>query len=431
MSDEIKYLSEMEEFPTFDLKEPFYKENVKWTSCHNFNLEKKHIDHAVIHDVTLRDGDQTPGSVFLEDERVRIADALAEMKVDRIEAGMPNVSKAVENAMRRMVAKKYPATKIYGFARAVFSDIDLCRNIGCQGIIIEYCVNPVIIKHAYKKTPKWVAENLVKAINHAKTCGFEDVTFMGWDWFRTPISFTKVLIQEIYDKTELDGLVIVDTYGSATPDAVEEMFRLFHEWFPKLRLEFHGHTDNGCGDANCLAALWGGAEVIHTSINGMGERCGNNPTEEVAVLLSIHKGIHINLDLAKIAPACNVVSTISHISIPANKPVMGSRALQIESGVALDIEYKMAHNDFKVTNIYNTVSPSVVGRLDEVHPVLGKNSGKNSIRLILEKYHIMATDEEIGKVLDMVKSESYVTKSGVTEHMMLKFFDDVQKSNIV
>lgn len=427
MSEEIKYFSQMEEVPDYDLREPFYKEGIKWTTRHNFELEKKHIDSAIIHDVTLRDGDQTPGSVFLEDERVRIADALAEMKVPRIEAGMPNVSPAVESAMRRMVAKNYPHSKIYGFVRAVMSDVDLCKDIGCQGIIIEYCVNPVIIKYAYKKTPREVVENLIKTINHAKALGFEDVAFMGWDWFRTPIEFTKPLIQEIYDKTGLDGLVIVDTYGSSTPDAVEEMFRLFKNWFPRLRLEFHGHTDNGCGDANCLAALWGGAEVIHTSINGMGERCGNNPTEEVAVLLEIHKGIKTGLDLKKIAPACSVVSTISNIPVPAGKPVMGTRALQIESGVSLDIEYKMAHNqNYTVTNIYNTCSPNVVGRLDEVHPVLGKNSGKSSIRLLLEKYNITASDEEITKILEMVKAESYVTKSGVSEQMLLKFVDDVQ-----
>ena len=176
--------------------------------------------------------------------------------------------------------------------------------------------------------------------------------------------------------------------------------------------------------------MWGGAEVIHTSINGMGERCGNNPTEEIAVLMEVHKGIDTGLDMTKIAPACSVVSTISNIPIPANKPVMGTRPLQIESGVSLDIEYKMARNkDYTVTNIYNTFSPSVVGRLDEVHPVLGKNSGKSSIRLLLDKYNISATDEEVVKILAMVKAESYVTKSGVSEDMLLKFVKDVQINN--
>lgn len=424
---EKTYFSEWTDILDYDMQEPFYKEGVKWTSRHNFELEKKHIDKVTIYDVTLRDGDQTPGTAFLEDERVRIADALAELKVPRIEGGMPVVSKSVENAMRRMVAKNYPDTKIYGFARSMVKDVDLCKDVGCYGIVIEYCVNPVIIKHAYKKTPKQVMDGLITAINHAKEIGFEDVVFMGWDWFRAPIEFTKAIVQEVYDKTELDGLTIVDTYGSSTPDAVEEMFRLFKQWFPRLRLEFHGHTDNGCGDANCLAALWGGAEVVHTSLNGMGERCGNNPTEEVAVLMEVHKGIKTGLDLTKLAPACNVTSTISGLPFAAGKPVMGTRWVQIESGVSLDIEYKMAHNkDYKVTNIYNTYSPSVVGRNDKVHPVLGKNSGRSSIKLILEEYGIEATEEEISKVLKMVKAESYVTKSGVSNDMMLKFLADVR-----
>ena len=79
MSESVKYFSEFTEIPDYDLKEPFYSEGNKWTTRHNFELEKKHIEKCTIYDVTLRDGDQTPGSVFLEDERMRIADALAEM----------------------------------------------------------------------------------------------------------------------------------------------------------------------------------------------------------------------------------------------------------------------------------------------------------------------------------------------------------------
>lgn len=427
---ELKYFSKMSEIPDYKLCEPFYKEGEKWTTRHNFELEKKHVENITIYDVTLRDGDQTPGSVFLEDERLRIADALAELKVPRIEAGMPNVSKAVENAMRRMVARHYPDTKIYSFIRAVEADVDLSRDIGCDGIIIEYCVNPVIIKHAYKKSPEWVVSNLIRCINHAKDVGFEDVAFMGWDWFRTPIEFTKLLIQELYDKTQLDGLVIVDTYGSSTPDAVEEMFRLFHSWFPRLRLEFHGHNDNGCGVANCLAAMWGGAEVIHTALNGMGERCGNVPTEDIAVLCEIHKGIRTGLDIRKLAPVCIVTSEISQIPIPAGKSVMGTRPLCIESGVSLDIEYKMMNNkDYKVTNIYDSFSPDLIGRNDKIHPVLGKNSGKSSINLMLEEFGMTATNEQVVKILEKVKAEAYVTKRGVSNDMFLKFVRDVTENN--
>ncbi|MGI6277039.1 MAG: LeuA family protein, partial [Brevefilum fermentans] len=413
--------------PDYELKEPFYIEDIKWTSKHNWDLEdkSKRRDYIEIHDVTLRDGDQTPGSVFLEDERVRIADALAELKIPRIEAGMPVVSKVVENAMRRMVAKKYHHTKIFGFARALEKDVELCQDIGCDGVIVEYCVNPFTNKYAYQNTPKSIMDKLVSAISKAHEYGMYTV-FMGWDWFRTPIEFTKPLMEELVQNVSLDGLAMVDTFGSATPDAVEEMFRLFKEGFPELRLEFHGHNDISCGVANCLAAVWGGAEVVHTAMNGLGDRCGNVPTEELAVLLEMHKGINTGLDLKQIAPTCELVSQISNVPFHDNKPVMGDRPYKVEAGILMDIAWKLNQNeDKKVTNFMISVDPKVVGREDEVNYVLGKNSGKKSVQLFLEKYNLEATDEQIDKILQLIIEEAMVRKGLVSESVFLKLVDKV------
>jgi len=299
---------DLPEIPNYELKEPFYKEGVKWTSRFNYEFERPefHRDHVTIYDVTLRDGDQTPDSAFKEDERVRIADQLAALKLPRIEAGMPMVSKAVENAMRTIVQRHYPDTKVYAFCRAAKTDIDLALDIGVDGVIIEYTMNPVLIKQAYGKKPAELIDMLTNAINHAKEHNI-DVAFMGWDWFRTPLEFSTMVMDELVTRTKLDGVVIVDTFGCATPDAVYEMFRLMKERYPKLRLEFHGHNDLACGVANCLAAMWGGAEVLHTAVNGLGERCGNVPTEELVGLLEVHKGIHTGVDLKKIALTCELV----------------------------------------------------------------------------------------------------------------------------
>lgn len=423
--------SNMKMIPDYDLKEPFYKEGVKWTSMFNWEFEDKlkRKDKIIIHDCTLRDGDQTPGSAFLEDERVRIADALAEMRVPRIEAGMPVVSKAVESAMRRMVAKRYLHSKIYGFARAMEKDIDLCYDIGCEGVIIEYTVNPYTIKYAYKNSPAKLIEMLVGAINKAKDYGM-DAAFMGWDWFRTPVDFTMPLVKEIVAKTALDGLVLVDTFGCATPDAVEEMTHRFKSAFPQLRLEFHGHNDIGCGSANCLAAMNGGADVIHTAVNGMGERCGNVQTELMAVLCEMHKGIKTGIKLDEIAPTCELVRQISHTQFYDNMPVMGDRPYKVEPGIIMDIIWKLEHNAAKkVTNYCITVDPSVVGREDKVQYVLGKSSGTKTIQLFLEKYNIQASEEQVQEILDMVVEEGLVTKGLVSERMFLKFVDAVKNQD--
>lgn len=413
--------------PDFPLEEPYYRENALWTSMYNWMFEdkSKRREHVTIHDVTLRDGDQTPGVVLLEDERVRIGDALAEMRVPRIEAGMPVVGKRVENAMRRMVEKKYPHSKIYAFSRALVSDIDLALDIGCDGTIVEYTVNPYIIKHAYRKTPSEVLDMLVSAINRAKDGGM-DAAFMGWDWFRTPLEYTKWLVDGLTKKTAMDGLVLVDTYGSATPEAVEGMVERFHDWFPKLRLEFHGHNDIGCGNANCLAAVRAGAEVVHTAVHGLGERCGNVSTEEMAVILALHKGVDTGMDLTKLYPTGKLVSTISKVPIHDNKPVLGKRPYMAESGIAMDIAYKLSHNsEQQITNLNITVEPWVIGRNDDVEFVLGKSSGKNSIRLFLDKNGLTATDEQVAQILDMVQQEALVTKSLVPEETFLRFAEIV------
>ena len=422
-------LLKMQQIPDYPLEAPYYVPNKLWTSLHNFELEdkSKRREKVTIYDVTLRDGDQTPGVVLLEDERVRIADALAEMRVPRIEAGMALVSKHVENAMRRMVDKKYKHTKIYGFCRALPVDVELALDIGCQGIIVEYTVNPYIIKHAYKNTPQELIDKLVTAINLAKKGGV-DVAFMGWDWFRAPIEFTKWVVGQINDKTDADGIVLVDTFGSATPDVVEALISKFRDWYPKFRYEFHGHNDIGCGNANCLAAVHAGAEVVHTAMNGLGDRCGNVATEEVAVMFEMHKGVDTGLDLTKIYPTGKLISTISKMPIHDNKPVLGDRPYRAESGIMMDIVYKLSHNDsHSITNFAITVEPSLVGRVDNVEYVLGKSSGKNSIRLFLDKYNIQATDDQIQEILDLVVQEAMVTKSLVPELVLKKFIDTVLK----
>ena len=422
----MNYL-EKKEIPDFPLEEPYYADNVKWTSKFNFDFEDKALkpEYVQIHDVTLRDGDQTPGVVLLEDERVRIADALAAMKVPRIEAGMPVVSAQVENAMRRMVAKKYPDSKIFAFCRAIQKDVELAVDIGCDGTIIEYCVNPYTIKYAYKETPQKLIDKLAGAINYAKEHGLY-TSFMGWDWFRTPVEFTRWIVSELYEKTALDGLVMVDTYGCATPDAVEGMFRRFKEWFPRLHLEFHGHNDIGCGNANCLAAIRGGAEVIHGAINGLGERGGNVATEEMAIVLEIHKGIHTGIQLHEIMATSELVSKIAKIALHSNKSVVGDRPYQSESGIAMDIAYKLAHNEtVAVSNYMAPVHPFVIGRTKDVEFVLGKSSGKNSVRLFLDKYGLEATNDQVVEILDHIVAEAFVTKGLVSEETFLKFAKDV------
>lgn len=415
----------MEKMPEYQLEGmPYYKKDHYWVTPTNFSEESKKglPESLIIHDVTLRDGEQTPGVTFLEDERVRIAEALSDLGVTRIEAGMPAVSEVAANALRRIV-KANLKSQIFGFARAVDKDINLCIDAGVEGVIIEHTVNPYLCKYAYHLTPKATADRLIKSIKQAKKAGLYTV-FMGWDWFRTPIEFTKWLVGELVAATDLDGVTIVDTYGCTVPAAAESMLRNFTTWYPKLNFEFHGHNDFSLGNACSLAAMRGGAKVIHTAMNGLGERQGNVATEELAMMLEMLQGIKTGVDLSKIYRTSQVISAISKMEIYPNKPILGRRSYQIESGITT--HYMPMMEEQQIIPSYAPFTPVVTGRPGNIEFVLGKNSGKASIEIYLRKNNLTATDEEIDEMVTAVKAEGLVTKSLVSEEQFLEIVKKVK-----
>lgn len=426
-NDQVKKLhGEIPDYPVHG--EKFYKQGNFWVSPHNFELvdNKNNPEFVSIHDVTLRDGEQTPGVTFLEDERVAIAEVLSELGVSRIEAGLPVVSDAVFNSLKRIV-KKNLKSEIYGFSRALEKDVKLVLDSGASGIVIEHCVNPYKCKYGYGLTSEELLNRMIASIKFAKSNGLK-TTFMGWDWFRAPIEFTHWLITEIFNAVEFDGLAIVDTVGSTVPDAVYEMFRRFHEWFPSLKLEFHGHNDFNLGIGCVLAAVKAGAVCVHTAMNALGERTGNTATEEVVLSLEILKDIRTGIDLSKIDRTSRFVAEIAKVPIPASKPILGERNFIIESGIATHITHRTKHilGDKALYPSNGTILPAVIGRMGEEKLILGKNSGNSSVKIFLEKHGIPYTEKDLDKILEAVKEEAFITKALVSEETFLYLVNKVK-----
>lgn len=416
---------EMERFPLYDLNnEDYYKEGKYWIPPINKAPEvlKGYPQKAMIHDVTLRDGEQTPGVTFLEDERVRIAECLNEIGVTRIEAGMPAVSKTQFNALKRIADKNFKNSMVTGFARANPKDIGLVLDSGCKGIIIEHAMNPYYNTYSYKLSPQDLVERLVTSIQAAKAAGLFTV-FMGWDWFRSPIAYTGWVVATVLKEVKFDALTIVDTFGSATPDAVGYMFAQFHEWFPELQLEFHGHNDSSLGVACALAALKNGGSVIHTSLNGLGGRSGNVATEEFATAAQVLYGIDCGVNLEKIYANSKILESISKMPIAPGKCIIGTRPYEIETGIATHVI--KTFSPLGINPIQTSYDPSLFGIPGGLNYVLGKNSGKASIELFLERYHLTADEEQIKEILERIKSEAMVTKSLVSDTQALAICDAV------
>jgi len=413
-------MQELEYYPLTG--QPYFDNEKKWVSPLNFlpQVYDGFPDSIYIYDVTLRDGEQQPGVTFREDERIRIACALAELGVKRIEAAMPITSEGAVRALKKLVKMDLP-TEIVAFARAHPDDINLAIDCGCKYILIEHSLNPYFCQYAYNVDKEMLVERIVSSIKMAKDAGMH-VTFMGWDFTRTPLEFSKDVYDKVFAQIKPDALVIVDTYACATPFAIEFVFRKYSEWYPGLPLEFHVHNDFNLGVASSMAAVRGGAKGIHTAMNALGERTGNVATEEIACAFEILMGIKTGVKLEKIYETAQLVAQISKVPIHPSKPILGDRLFDIESGVITHYDSIMQAKGIKPVPV--PFLPHVVGR-DPMKYVIGKGSGRVTVEFFLEKNGLKATPEQIDEIISKVKEEAYITKSLLTEKQFLKIAQKV------
>lgn len=375
-----------------------------------------------IHDVTLRDGEQAPGVCFSVPERLKIGAMLSELGVKRIEAGMPVVSEQVAESITKLVKMKLDA-EIVSFARANPVDIEASLRCGVKAIVIEHTVNPHLCRYAYNVDAGRLIERLVTAIRKAKQEGLH-TTFMGWDFFRSPLEFTKRVYTEVVRDAAPDALVIVDTFGVATPLTVYQVFREFRTLFPAVPLEFHGHNEFGWASGAAISAVAAGADGVHSAMNGLGERTGNVATEEIVMALEVLFGVKTGVRLEKIARASRLLAEISRVAVPGNKPVMGSRVFQVESGVVSDAYVKMAKHGVKPA--MNPFMPEIAGA-DPISFVLGKGSGGASVRHYLDRHGLAATDEQVDEILRQVKEKAYEKKGLVSDAEFVAMAAEVTK----
>ena len=244
---------------------------------------------VIVHDVTLRDGEQQAGVVFTADEKFRIAEALAEAGVDRIEAGLPAVSPSDFEAVQRIAAAGFPS-RVFAFSRCMVSDVELALEAGVEGIVMEVPSSRHIIELAYR----WPYERAIEGDGRvdeafAHEHGLE-VVFFPIDSTRAEIGEFLDLIQTIERDGHMDGLVLVDTFGVLNPPAAAYMTRKVKERITKP-LETHFHMDFGLGVANTVTAVAQGVGTVQVSVTGVGERSGNVPLEDTVLALKLLYGV--------------------------------------------------------------------------------------------------------------------------------------------
>jgi len=380
------------------MKDLYFQENKWWVSPYNFIDDvRKRFDLAAkvqIHDATLRDGEQTPGVVFRKDDKIKIAQLLDETGIDRIEAGMPAVSDEDFDAIKA-ISKLGLKAKIFTFARAMAVDIDKAIDCGAHGVVIEIPIGYPKLKYQFGWTWEDVLRKSVDCINYARKQGLY-VVYFPYDTTRAREEDLTNLLTKIMEHSPPDSVGIVDTMGCALPEAIQYLVRKAKA-LTGLPIEIHTHNDFGIGVATELAAVTAGAEVVHSCVNGLGERTGNAALEELIMGLQVLLGLKTHYRLDRIMPLCKAVQEISGVSPARNKPVIGESNYTRESGIGIDLVMKTPLAMF-------ATDPKLTGREGEV--VLGKKSGKASVEYTLNKLGITGvSDETIAKILKGVKAK--------------------------
>jgi len=353
----------------------------------------------MIFDTTLRDGEQCPGASMNLEEKYQVAQQLARLRVDVIEAGFPYSSPGDFEAVQ-WIAKNIEGPIIAGLCRARPEDIKRTGE-ALQGgrrtrIHTVIATSDVHLKYKLRRTREEVLQQAVAAVKLAKTF-VEDVEFSAEDASRTDIDYL-CQVSEAVIKAGATTVNLPDTVGYATPTEYGAMIWTIRERVPGadgIALSVHCHNDLGLAVANSLEAVRNGAQQIECTINGIGERAGNAALEEVVMAIRTRHdyfGCTTGIDTREIYRASRLVRDITGFAVQPNKAVVGRNAFAHASGI---------HQDgvLKEKQTYEIMRPEDVG-WTEKSVVLSSRSGRHGVRHCLAEMGYHLGPEELGKVYE-------------------------------
>lgn len=365
-------------------------------------------------DTTLRDGEQTAGVVFANEEKLAIATMLSDLGVDQLEVGIPTMGGDEKNAIKSIV-KRNLKSSIMAWNRAVISDIQESIDCGVDAVAISISVSDIHIKNKLKTSREWVLENMVKSVEYAKKNGLY-VSVNGEDASRADREFL-IKFMKAAKEVGADRFRYCDTVGVMGPFQIEEEIKALYD-NAKLDIEMHTHNDFGMATANAIAGLRGGANHVGVTVNGLGERAGNAALEEVVMALKFVYGCDVDMDTTMFREISEYVSKASGRVLPIWKAIVGTNMFAHESGIHADGAIKNPKN-------YEAFDPSVVGLERQI--VIGKHSGKAAIVNKFKEYNIELTNEEASAILEMVRSTSVRLKRSLFDKEIVGLYKEYKR----
>jgi D-citramalate synthase len=381
----------------------------------------------ILLDTTLRDGEQTSGVSYTEDEKLSIAKILLEdLKVDRLEVASAKVSEGEFKAVKKITnwAERngyIDKIEVLGFVDGMKS-INWLKDSGCKvlNLLTKGSLNHCL--HQLRKEPQEHFNDIKEVIKMASNEGIRVNIYLE-DWsngMRNSKEYVFSMIDTLKETT-IDRFMLPDTLGVLNPDETYSFLKETKDRYPTLKFDFHAHNDYDLATANVYAALKAGIDCIHGTINGLGERAGNVPLSSVIAVVNDHFKYKMNANESRLNFASRMVEMYSGVRIPQNKPLIGENVFTQTAGIHAD-------GDNKKNLYYNDLLPERFGRKRTY--ALGKTSGKANVIKNLEEMGIELDEASMKKVTQHI-IELGDKKAVVTREDLPYIISDVLRSKAI
>ncbi len=366
-------------------------------------------------DTTLRDGEQTAGVVFANAEKLRIARYLDQIGVDQIEAGIPVMGGFEKECIKRMVDMGLKAS-IMAWNRAAISDIKESICCGVDAVAISISTSDIHIEHKLQTTRQDVLQRMSDATKFAKDNNLY-VSVNAEDASRSAIEYLTEFAL-VAKHAGADRLRFCDTVGTLTPVKTYRYIKTLKD-VTGLDIEMHTHNDFGMATANALAGIYGGANYVGVTINGLGERAGNTCLQEMIMVIKYLLNMNVAYDTTLFREVAEYVASASGRALPVNKPIVGQNIFAHESGI---------HGDGVLKNplTYEVFTPEEVGLERQI--VIGKHSGSAAIRAkFMHEYGVELSREDSDQILVKVRQLAIDLKRSLFDKELVYIFEEYKR----